>query len=120
MSISVQPASATKFFNVSISDTNPHSSSGFQILQYNYVGLQLNTSGSLVGSWKIEVSNDTGQTWADITTGFTPSIAAVAASPSSQFAQCVPIVVQMIRATFTASSGSGVASASICIRGSTN
>jgi hypothetical protein len=120
MAISVQPASATKLFALSISDTAAHPSAGFSILQYNYAGLQLNTTGTLVGAWTIQVSNDTGQTWSDITTGFTPSIAAVAASPSSQFAQCVPIVVQMIRVTFTATSGSGVASASICLRGSTN
>lgn len=118
--ISVQPAQAQKFLTVQISDTNPHVSPSFNFLQYNYAGLQLSTlaGSTLAGAWKIEVSNDSGGTWADITSGFTPTFAAVVSGASSQFGQCLPLVAQMLRVTFTATSGSGTATAAICLKGS--
>jgi hypothetical protein len=85
------------------------------------VGLQLSTKtgSTLAGSWKIEVSNDShlGLTanaqWSDITSAFTPTIAAVLSGASSQYVQCAPIYARAIRASFTATSGSGDAVGSV-------
>ena len=82
------------------------------------VGLQLNTlaASTLAGNWKIEVSNDSligGSNWSDITSAFTPTIAAVVSGASSQYVQCAPIYARAIRASFTASSGSGNATVGV-------
>lgn len=85
--------------------------------------------GTLAGAWIIEVSNDfspegggeNGQppsahteTWTDITAAFDSpaAIAAVVAATAStrnQFVQAAPLAARCIRATFTATSGAGVA-----------
>jgi hypothetical protein len=111
---------ATIALNVGISDTNPHASLWINALNYNYAGVVLATTGTLVGTWKVEVSNDDGKTSADITSAFTPTIAAVASSPNGQYAQMVPIVAKAIRLTFTASSGSGSASAAVALKSSSS
>jgi hypothetical protein len=83
------------------------------------VSLQLVTTGTVSGSWKIELSNqpgveNNGDSYpSDVTSGFqTPAgsaIAAAAGSPTSQFVQATLIKAGAIRVTFTPSSGAGTA-----------
>jgi hypothetical protein len=93
-------------------------------------GLQLLTDGTVVGSWKIEVSQDStpavamgaveygqasGQTgdWTDITALWTPTIVAVTvtAGTKNQYVEKADFGGRKIRISFTPTSGSGNARA---------
>lgn len=116
--------------DTAVANTTPAVSRYAFIGRQNTLGMQLVTTGTLVGAWKIEVScsptavdtlnpapssssvrpiitavNDDPS---DITSAFTPSIAAVSAA-SSQYVQASPLNAGYVRATFTATSGSGQA-----------
>lgn len=119
----------TVLLDRTVSDTTP------QVSRYWYVGggqnaigLQLVTTGTLQGTWKVEVSCsptaiDTYSTApstgsgpptvtavnddaSDITSAFSPTIASVTAA-SSQYVQAAPLYAGYIRATFTPTTGSG-------------
>lgn len=85
---------------------------------FDRISLQLITTGTLDGDWKVEVSNNYtpagngtyGQppeqgTWTDITTSFDPTIAAVV-NASNQWCQA-DIGFRAIRVTFTPSGVAG-------------
>lgn len=99
----------------------------FSIANFDALGAQLITDAAGTGAWKVEVSNDyeqgeaggppygqvPGQTtaalaaaaahWSDITSGFSPAIAAVAAA-SSQAIQ-LNVGFRTIRFTYTPATG---------------
>lgn len=80
--------------------------------------------GTLDGAWTIEVSNNYSpeggtfgqaptegtETWTDITTAFSPTIAAVdhtSSATRNQFVQAAPMAGRVLRCTFKATTGSG-------------
>lgn len=111
-----------------IADTTPAVSRYAFIGRQNTLGMQLVTTGTLVGAWKIEVScsptaidtlnpgpssasgrpviSAVNDDPSDITSAFSPTIAAVTTA-SSQYVQASPLNAGYVRATFTATSGSG-------------
>jgi hypothetical protein len=111
----------------SVTDTTP-SVSNYKLVNKGLVGMQLVTTGTLQGAWKIEVScsptavvtvNTDTRTQglsptiaaanddpSDITSAFSPSIAAVTTA-SSQYVQLDALAAGYLRVTFTATSGSG-------------
>jgi hypothetical protein len=115
--------------NIAIVDTTPAVSPYGFIGRQSALGVQLVTTGTLAGNWKVEVScsptavataNTDPTTSAktptlaavnddpsDITTAFTPTIASVSSGGSSQYVQCSPLNAGYFRATFTATSGAG-------------
>lgn len=113
----------------SVADTSAHVSTITWLQHARIVSYQLVANGTLDGAWKIEVSNDysgaggsaMGQapntgTWTDITSAFSPAIAAVAhgtAATQNQYIQCNPLGARAIRATFTGSAGTGAVQAII-------
>lgn len=114
--------------DATVTDTTPAVSQYIFIGKQAALGMQLVTTGSLTGAWKIEVScsptavttSNTDPTTSastptiaafnddpsDITSAFSPSIASVSAA-SSQYVQCTPLNAGYVRATFTATGGSG-------------
>jgi len=115
--------------DITVTDTTPAVSPYGFIGRQSALGMQLVTTGTLAGAWKVEVScsptavvtaNTDPTTSAatptlaavnddpsDITTAFTPTIAAVLTGGTSQYVQCSPLNAGYVRATFTATSGSG-------------
>lgn len=106
---------------VGINDTNPHvlapPDGGLNIEDMDNVSFVLSTTGTLVGAWTIQASNDFSDntafnalvnagTWVDVTALFTAP-GAVASSPSTKFTQMVGCAFRALRAVFTASSGAG-------------
>lgn len=113
-----------------VADTTPSVSRYAFIGKQSTLGIQLVTTGTLQGAWKIEVSCSptaivtldpapsssssrptipvTNDDPSDITSAFSPSIAAVTTA-SSQYVQASPLNAGYFRATFTATSGSGQA-----------
>ena len=100
-----------------ISGTPPNVTPGTP-LGAGAVSHQLATTGTVAGSWKIEVSNKPGvendnsdASPSDVTAGFqTPAgvaIAAAAGSPTSQFVQSSFVKAGAMRVTFTPTSGAG-------------
>lgn len=109
---------------VAIADTAAHvvapPSGALVIEDMDNVSFQLSTTGTLVGAWTIEASNDfatqgeynaraNAGTWTDITALFS-TIAAVASSPATRYTQAVGLGARAVRTKFTASSGAGNAS----------
>jgi hypothetical protein len=117
--------------SIAIVDTTPAVSPYGFIGRQSALGMQLVTTGTLAGSWKVEVScsptavptaNTDPTTSAktptlaavnddpsDITSAFTPTIGTVSSGGSSQYVQCSPLNAGYFRATFTATSGAGTA-----------
>lgn len=116
----LQPPSVTTLLTANISDTVARVSTMLPILYYDYVGMQLVTTGTLTGTWAIEVSNNNGTDWSAITAAFSPAFTNPAGSATSQYGQCVPIVAGALRVTFTPSAGAGVARVNVCLKPSTN
>jgi hypothetical protein len=109
-----------------ISGTTPIISRTTDLNGTKGVSYLLVTTSTVAGSWKVEVSNDysgagggnfmqppTAGDWVDITSAFSPSIAAVTSGGSSQFVQMGPLSCRTIRVTFTPTSGAGNVRASI-------
>jgi starvation-inducible outer membrane lipoprotein len=114
--------------DATVTNTTPAVSPYAFVGHQSTLGMQLVTTGNLQGDWKIEVScsptavatanldpntRDVTPTLAavnddpsDITSAFTPSIASVTTA-SSQYVQASPLNAGYVRATFTATSGSG-------------
>jgi hypothetical protein len=112
----------------SLSDTTAHISTPvWDMRTLDGISFQLVTTGTLSGTWVVEVSNNAtpasssatsisniyGQelgagTWTDITASFTtPAITNPAGSPTNQYVQASPLTARAIRVTFTRSAGSG-------------
>lgn len=87
------------------------------------VGLQLISTGTVTGTWLIEVSNnyvpasngsgsygqmagDTTAVWSDITAGFSPAISNPAGSATNQYVQAL-LAARAMRITFEPASGAG-------------
>lgn len=81
---------------------------------------QLQSTGTVAGTWKVEVSNDYSSVlrpaldqlpntglWTDVTSQFSPAITNPAGSATNQFCQMYPFVGRSVRVTFTPSSGAG-------------
>lgn len=115
-----------------VSNTNPVTSDGIFITDFDDVGIQLVTTG-LSGSWKVECSNDyvisasnitaygeapAAGTWTDITARFSPAIVTVVsgtAATENQYVQ-IQLTTRYIRVTFTPTGGSGNVKALGCCK----
>lgn len=117
--------------DATVTTTTPAVSAYAFIGRQQQLGMQLVTTGTLAGSWKVEVScsptavttQNTDPTTSaatptiaalnddpsDITSAFSPTIGTVSSGGSSQYVQCAPLNAGYVRATFTATSGSGQA-----------
>lgn len=114
-----------------ISGTTPIVSDVCSLDNLDGVGLQLVTTGTVAGTWKIEASNNyvsnkipnlnqnaqaSGIQWSDVTALF-GTITQPAGSATSKFYQCHPLVCRFLRVTFTPTSGAGNVSAFYCAKG---
>jgi hypothetical protein len=106
-------AAKALFTALSVSDTAAHSSIAFDLLESEDIGVQLVTTGTLTGTWKLEASNDGGTTWTDLVASFSPTVTQPAGSATAQWPQLLPLVAAQFRVTFTASSGSGTITAAV-------
>jgi hypothetical protein len=95
-------------------------------------GFQLVTSGTLTGTWKVEVSNNYvsitmpalsssyasgAVVWTDVTAQFSPAITNPAGSATNQFVQMYPLVARWVRITLTVASGTGNTTITYCAKG---
>lgn len=109
-----------------ISDTIAHVGAGWILDHATFVGIVLTTTGTLTGTapaaWIVEASNDYvaaggdkgnapfAGTWVNVTALFTPALVAVLTGGSKQYIQA-QIAARAIRVTFTATAGTGIATA---------
>jgi hypothetical protein len=112
---------------VSLGVTTPQVSTPvYEMRNLDSLSFQLITTGTLTGTWTVEVSNNAtppnsalssisniyGQElgagdWTDITTSFTPSITNPAGSATNQYVQADTLTARALRITFTRASGTG-------------
>jgi len=105
---------------VTVADTNPHNLTPFSMQEFDYIALQLHTTGTtLAGTWTIEGSNDyspggeynerpNAGNWFSITALFDSIAAVTAGAPTVRGTNALrSIGYKYIRPVFTASAGSG-------------
>lgn len=105
---------------VTVNDTNPHPLTPFDMQNYDYIALQLHTTGTtLAGTWTVEGSNDyspggefnerpNAGNWNSITALFDAIAAVTAGAPTVRITNALRnIGYKYIRPVFTASAGSG-------------
>lgn len=95
--------------SLTISDTNAHTSDEVYLGGALGSTLQLVTTGTLAGAWAVTARSHPDATQATVTSAFTPAIAAVSSGGSNQMT-IVPAAFFDIQVSFTATSGTGIAS----------
>lgn len=94
---------------------------------YDNIGFQLITTGTLAGAWTFQADNKYSNdaqynwpanpgTWPSVTALFT-TVPAVLSGGSDNYAQTIGLGAKAVRATFTPTSGAGTAQAIYCAKG---